>query len=375
MIEQSASCVRGRRRRASERCGASPAGVGLAFSLLISLLPGCAESIPDRAPPPLQSGGFAIRGGWLASREGYALDSRHGSEALAEMSALGANAVAIGHPVQMPRLAEPKLVYGSDDAALRGALRRTRQAGMTAFLLPRIESPDFFKPPFPFRADIQFSSSEDWASFHRQVESMVLHYAALAAEEKVAVFGLGLELKHSVRRFPGFWRGLASQVREVFPGKVTYSANWYDEWKHIEFWDALDYIGVGAYFELKGAEPEGRATVAQLAARWEPILGELHAVSRRFDRPVLFTEVGYTGYRDCAERPWEWAGKGEKGVAIDHQAQARAVSALCRVVRGRPWLSGIYWWTFYTHGEAAAPWEYTVQGRPAAEALRHGFRK
>jgi hypothetical protein len=348
--------------------------------ILCGVLAGCGDdpSTPGAGtaavgPPGSLEGPFGYRGAWLAPREGHPLDSNHGSEVLRHMRGLGVNIVAVGQEVEMPSMRVPELKWGDGDAALRSFLRRARRAGLHSFLLPRIESPDFFKPPYPFRADIDFATKSEWGSFHANMERMVLHYARLAEAEGVAVFGLGLELKHSVRKFADFWRGLIAKVRRVYRGKITYSANWYDEWHGIEFWSDLDFIGVGAYFELKGPEPVGRATKAQLVERWSPIVAQLSAAAKRTGRPVLFTEVGYTGYVDCAERPWEWAGKAEKGIAIDHDVQARATAALMEIVRSREFFAGLFVWSFYTKPTLAAPWEYAVQGRPAEAALRRAY--
>lgn len=295
------------------------------------------------------------------------------------MRGRGVRQVAVGHDVRMPSLREPRLVWGEGDAALRGFLRRARQEGLETFLLPRIESPDFFRPPYPFRGDIRFATAEGWERFHDQMEQMILHYARLAQEEAVALLGLGLELKHSSRGHPRRWRRIIDRVRRVYRGKLTYSANWWQEWEQVKFWDALDLIGIGAYFELRPQPPEaadappGSASRRQLVARWRPIRKRLRQMSRKHGRPVLFTEVGYPGYRDCAERPWEWAGKQQKGTPVDHRAQARALGALLDVVAAEDCVAGLFVWRFYTNPEDIAPWEYGLQGRPAAEVLEEAY--
>jgi hypothetical protein len=46
------------------------------------------------------------------------------------------------------------------------------------------------------------------------------------------------------------WRALISNIRKVYSGKLIYAANFHEEYEHVKFWDALDYIGVQAYFSL-----------------------------------------------------------------------------------------------------------------------------
>lgn len=323
---------------------------------------------------------FRIRGAWLHPREGHPLDSSDADRALARMKAIGVTHVAIGWEVQMPVLAEPKLEFGKDDAALRSVLKRVHAAGLQCFLLPRIESPDFFKPPYPFRADIDFPTADGWERFHKEIERMTLHYGALAQEEKVAIYGLSLELKRSVRDHEARWRTIVQKARSVFRGMLTYSANWWDEWEHVPFWDALDAIGIGAYFEVPAKDPDtGKVDppakdLAGLKAAWQPIAQKLGAFAAQQKKPLLFTEVGYTGYVDCAERPWEWAGKKEKGVAIDHDRQALAYRALFEVFGTRDDLAGLFVWSFFTANAWIEDWEYSIEGRPAETELRVAYR-
>ncbi len=324
---------------------------------------------------------FPIRGAWLHGREHFGLDSAHGDAALARMRALGVTHVAIGQEVLMPVLAEPKLVFGHDDAELRSVLRRVRAAGLQAFLLPRIESPDFFKPPYPFRADIRFETAEAWEQFHAEIERMGLHYGSLAQSEGVAIFGLSLELKQSAKGFPERWRAIARKVRTVFHGQIAYSANWYDEWEQITFWDALDFVAVGAYFEIPEKDrmtdraPPPCRDRAGLVRAWQPIVARLAAAAAAANKPILFTEIGYTGYADCAERPWEWAGKQAKGTAIDHARQADALAAALQAFGNRRDFAGMFVWSFFTDTQYVKDWEYALEGRPAQAVLRQAYSR
>jgi hypothetical protein len=355
-------------------------GEAMAGNLLLRLDAGAVrapapEPFPGQPSPPP----FAWRGAWLQPREGAPLAGAPLASALGRLQALGVTHVAIGQDVGMPVLREPKLVLAGNDDELVGLLRAIRAQGLQAFLLPRIESPDFFRPPYAWRGDIRFADQGDWDRFHDELERVALHYARLAQQEQVALLGLGLELKHSILH-EARWRRLIAAVRGVYGGKLTYSANWWVEWERVPFWDALDCIGIGAYFEI--GDPRARhefvpreESATGLARRWRPILAELAALSQRAGRPVLFTEVGYPGYEDCAERPWEWAGKQKKAVAIDHRRQAVAWDALLQAAAAEPAIAGLFAWSFYAEGPPAEPWEYALEGRPAEAVLRWHYRR
>ena len=125
------------------------------------------------------------------------------------------------------------------------------------------------------------------------------------------------------------WRRLIARVREVFKGPLTYSAN-FDGYARIRFWDALDVIGISAYFPLTD---ERDPSAERLAAAWDDIMTPLEAFARKQNRRVVFTEIGYPAVSSAAARPWEDA----RGPA-DVWLQARLYEAALRPCRaGRSW--------------------------------------
>lgn len=61
----------------------------------------------------------------------------------------------------------------------------------------------------------------------------------------------------------------------------------------MNFWDALDYIGVDAYFPLTD---HINPTVEEIKAGWAPIMESLQETSARFDKKIIFAEVGYASF-------------------------------------------------------------------------------
>mgnify|MGYP002023360185 CR=1 FL=1 len=98
------------------------------------------------------------------------------------------------------------------------------------------------------------------------------------------------------------WRQLIGEVRKVYDGKLTYAANWYEDFEKITFWDELAFIGVPAYFPLSDKQ---QPSVEELKLGWETHLDAIEKVHRQFKKPVLCTEVGYRRTTDDAVRPWE----------------------------------------------------------------------
>lgn len=111
----------------------------------------------------------------------------------------------------------------------------------------------------------------------------------------------------------GYWRGLAAAVREVYPGPIGYAAN-FDQFQEVGFWDALDVMGINAYFQLRrhlmpGASPE--ELYPHLLAGWRRVLADVAEVRARQgleEQPVVFTELGYTWRANSTLEPWASSG-------------------------------------------------------------------
>ena len=70
---------------------------------------------------------------------------------------------------------------------------------------------------------------------------------------------------------------------------LTYAANWTD-YRQVPFWDALDVIGIQAYFPLT-EDPD--YDEEDIRAGWAERMGELRAFGELHNRNILFTELGY----------------------------------------------------------------------------------
>ncbi|HYC78689.1 MAG TPA: hypothetical protein VEI02_13770 [Planctomycetota bacterium] len=323
-------------------------------------------------PAPLRP--EQARGVWLAETGGAPIDGPAGAAALRKIRDLGANAVAFGPEVHMPHHRRPELAFGERDASLRDAIRLARAAGLDVLLLPRIESPEFFRDdvdPKPWRGDVEMTSPQDGAAFYENYGRMLAHYGALAREEGCRWFCIGLEYRRLVKAHPSEWRRLAAVARRAFRGPITYSANW-DDYRDISWWDAVDLVGIGAYFELAPAPPadDARLAVGDLVRGWRPIRRELEAFAAATGRPVLFTEVGYPAFADAGYRPWEWQRPDKR---LDARAQADAWRALFRTFSDEPWWAGVFAWRFYTDPTSLPAWDYAFEGKEAEHVLRSAF--
>ena len=226
-----------------------------------------------------------------------------------------------------------------------------------------------------------FETEAEWATWEASYRRFVLHHARLAAEiarfpKEIGspVFVVGTELGRAAREREAFWRGLIAEVRAVYPGALTYAANWHDDAETVPFWDALDYIGVQAYYPL--AQPSDTAlAVDRLRAAWAPHATALRALSERTGKPVLFTEIGYRSVGYAASEPWRWPERGEDA-APDPALQARLYEAFFQTFWHEPWFAGaIVWkWSEDRSGRPDAL-GFSFHGKPAEGVLAAWFNR
>jgi hypothetical protein len=189
------------------------------------------------------------------------------------------------------------------------------------------------------------TSEDDWTAWFAEYERLALHYALLARRLRLPVFCLGTELQGTTRR-EAEWRRLIAKVRDVYPGALTYCANWGEEVERIAFWDALDVAGVSAYWPL--ADASG-ATSGQLAAKFGEVLARMRKVRERAQRPLWFLEIGFAGVKEPWLHPNSAAGEPDGGAD-----QAIAYRVVLETMRDARFPDGLFWWKWPTDPARAA---------------------
>lgn len=225
-------------------------------------------------------------------------------------------------------------------------------------------------------SDIDMDSEEEWKRWFDSYGKFILHYAQLAQRIKAEVFCIGTELHQTATERSQNWRTIASDVKHHFSGKLTYAANWDSEVHDITFWDELDYIGVQGYFPLS-RQPD--PSVIECRRSWEQHAQSLESLSNRYNRPILFTEIGYKSTSDGAIRPWEWPGFLSGLVQrASIETQANCYESFFSVFWDRRWFAGAHIWKWYAnHSEAggAANIDFTPQNKPAQNILARWYAR
>jgi len=306
------------------------------------------------------------------------LDARRKPEPglLGEIRGLGVTHITLTTFAWQRRFDEPRLElhtdgswYSESDAGIRTLAQQADARGMDVILKPHIWIGGY-DTEGQSRDSIGFETEAAWGRWETDYRRFLLHYARLAAEVDAHALVVGTELTRAATSRPLFWRELIAEIRAVYDGKLTYAANWYAAYRSIPFWDALDYVGVQAYFPVAETDDP---SLEKMLKGWRSHRDSLHAVHEETGKPVLFTEMGYRSVPAAARTPWRWPERGETTTpALD--VQARCYRAFLATFAPEPWFAGAIVWKWHPRAESDRPIGFTPQNKPAEDVLRRWFR-
>ncbi len=288
-------------------------------------------------------------------------------QALDNLAATGANWVALvvtGYQQYTSSTSISRsLSYTPSDADLVHVLDRAHKLGLKVMLKPHL---DLTNDSQSWRALIGFKTEADWAAWFASYRSFINHYAELAQAHGAEALVVGVELQGTSKRETE-WRRVVAEVRQRYSGPITYAANFGGEETAIKWWDALDYIGVDAYYKLSQKD---RPSLSEIKAGWQKYILVLERLSKKYGRPVILTEIGYRSIVGTSRIAGDW--KLGEGRPVDLLEQANAYQAFFETVWGKPWLAGAYFWNWPADSASGGPTDnnYTPYKKPAEQVLR-----
>lgn len=343
--------------------------IGL-LALLSTGLPLSPFSPASRSLPPVvreadKHKGMSYVHAWRrAERRGYG--SERSEASLERLRTLGVSWVSIT-PFGFQRTPQDTSIrwggsrISESDERLRAVTRQAHALGLRVMLKPHV----WLRPP-DWVGLIEHRSERAWQTWFDAYAAFILHYARLAEETEVDALCIGNELARTTYREED-WRRVIGEIREVYAGPMTYGAVT-EEVHDVPFWDALDYIGLSAYYPLVEAREPTRAALVQA---WQPIVADLAALSGRWQKPIVFTELGYRSADFGAWRHWEITADAPTNLA----SQANAYAAFFETVWPQPWFAGVYWWKWFSFLEDGGPTDndFTPRRKPAENAIAAGY--
>jgi hypothetical protein len=245
--------------------------------------------------------------------------------------------------------------YSASRESVRHAIRFMHSAGLKVLLKPMVDCRNG-----TWRGEIRPSAA--WFAAYRVFITL---WAGIAQEEGVEAFCVGCELVKT-DSWSKEWKEVVAAVRAVYHGPLTYAAN-HDAEDGVAWWDALDFIGIDAYYPLT---IWNGPTLASLKAAW---MSRARSIKDWRDShwpgmKVVFTEVGYRSADGTSRAPWDFSSPW----GLDPQEQADCYEAMFSALWNESWWSGAFLWNWETDPNAGGPSDtgYTPQGKPAEHVLR-----
>lgn len=367
----------------------TPRGLGFVAAAALVL-----AAIPEATTACIDANGAEVSRGTLAAqgfRRGFSLVGWNAGDLAApqaarvmrSMARAGANAVTLV-PVWYQATGQSATVdpeqsgAGATLADVIAAARTANSLGLHIAIKPHVDSRDgVWRGAFdPGGAEGGTAARRTWFDSYR---ARLLRLADVAESTRAGSLVIGTELIN-LSTDPALepqWRALIGEVRGRFGGTVTYAGNWGrqdGEYRRIPFWDALDTIGINAYFPLSLKRDP---SLTDLRTGWgyfvdergvrSSWLSDVDGLRRSLRKPVVISEIGYPSTTDAASHPWDYSRK----APVDLRRQSAAYSAALSVWNRVPWLEGIYWWAWSadaTEGGRGDP-GYSPQGKPALGVL------
>ena len=296
-------------------------------------------------------------------------DHPGGVDSVRRLRELGCDWIQISPFAFQKDVALPELSFRDFSATQSAYLDSLRALGFHVFLKPDVWSRQFWSGDV-WRGDICMTNEEDWGAWFRGYRDYILHYAKLAQEQRIEMFCIGLEYVATTAQRPRDWRALIHDVRAVYSGPITYAAHGIAEAESISFWDDLDVVGVNLYPDLRETPV---ASAEQLETAWKPVVAGLESLAKKWQKPIVLTEIGFSSTVCAANDPWRWVRDEE---AVDENEQAFCYEAAFHALWNEPWLRGIYWWKWFIEPQAGGPQDnsFTPQGKAAAQVLAHWYK-
>jgi hypothetical protein len=307
-----------------------------------------------------------------SQQPGRGYGTAYSAELLDELVRLGANAISITPFGRIWSLRSTAIMldfeapYPENRAAVGEMIRQAKARGLHVLVIPHL-----WVETGGWRGEIDPGSEDGWLRYQDAYRRFVLAWATDAQRHGADAFSIGVECKSWSGRFGSYWNGLIAELRTVFDGELTYSANW-DEAEDVAFWDQLDWIGVNAFYPLAHVND---ASDEEYRRNADAALERLRELSDSVQKPVVLVEIGYTTRANAAVQPWLWP-DAMQNVVVDEREQARALAALAGAAASRAFVRGLFVWRYYANLDDVsqeALWGFSPHAKLAEPVLERIF--
>lgn len=121
-------------------------------------------------------------------------------------------------------------------------------------------------------------------------------------------------------------------------------------------------------------------TTQEIAEGWKKYLPTFETIHKTFNRPIIFTEIGYKSTADSTVDPWKWIDDiAINELPISKETQANCYAAFFDTVWEKDWFAGVHIWKlsdYYWERAASEKDEldFGPLGKPAEQVIIKGFQ-
>lgn len=309
--------------------------------------------------------------GWSSKRGDYR--TAESSDSLSKLKEAGCEWVCLSFYTLQDTVYATSIpfdyAYTVTDRDITAAVQEARKLGLKVCLKPVVNSRDGI-----WRAHIGFPDQEGeaepyWEKWFASYTAFLIHYAELAEELACEMFCVGCEMVKTESQSYR-WRHTISEVRKVYGGPLVYNANHGKE-EGIDWFDAVDVIGTSAYYPV-GNKPGD--TEENMIRNWLPVRDKLKRLHEKFNKPIMFVEIGCRSALGCATMPWDFK---HRDLPVNEEEQANFYSSVINVFWDEPWFSGFFWWDWsvnlYPLKSAKSNDGFDIYGKKAEQVLKKWY--
>lgn len=235
-----------------------------------------------------------------------------------------------------------------------------------------------------WRGHVQPRNSDRW--FESYANDALIPIAIKAQELGVDMLLLGSELQQlDTGQYSPAWTRIVQSIRSVYSGSLSYGRNWwwnsteFEDFINAEWYGLLDYIGISAYFELTD---KNQPTINELQNAWRSarnshrnIVQDLENVYSTFNKPILFTEIGYRSVNGANKEPWNLNTIPDSDNLPNLDCQAACYEAMFRTFENCPWWSGVLVYEYPTTDVLSPTIDFRMSVTPLRKPAEAVMRK
>lgn len=237
-------------------------------------------------------------------------------------------------------------------------IKQAKQNELKVLLLPIVLLRNAAKKEW--RGKLKPADKAEWFDSYCELMQQI---AIIAETNDVDMLSIGSEFS-SLEDEIDSWTYILNTVKESFTGEITYSVNW-DSIEDLSFIDQIDLLGISGYFSLTNKDDP---TEAELYKKWIAIRDSLKVIQQKIEKPIFFSELGYTSQNGTNKDPWNYFISSE----VDLQEQVDCYSAFTKAWINEDWLAGVFFYDWFGEG-GNCDLGYTMRKKPVLKILSQWF--